>query len=223
MANLPGSIIFDCPADLMASYVADLGQEGNDRSPGTYSDLYQGFSTERGYVPVNRPIFDANGNIKFYIDGRNYSRIEEHSSDRTAKFKDTFSYLPSTSKSVYREASPVRIGFEITIIDKRFPLFLLMEDLLNFQRLELTKTGEFKLLTCHDAVRFETEDYKNKTFCTARTGAIEEVSVIDNNGTNRKGNRPCDKTSDLNYQNPSVFVIKGFKVKFMESKLRRLH
>lgn len=216
MSDIIRTVTFECPPlapEVKSRYLTALGQINNPNFPGMYGGR-QFRLKSRSKVPQNYPVFDASGNIKLRIHRSAYKDVREFTTEES-KFAVAFPYADNCT---YRKISTLRLGFEITIEDYRYPLRLLLERIATTQESTGAFSAKFKTIKCWDETRFDFEAFERGDYKTFRIGAIETIQDAgDGDGVSAEGLDGCELSDGV--PDFPKFFCGPYTVRFMESRV----
>lgn len=205
------TIQFELPSiPAIDKYKTSLGIQGDSGTPGEYELSYD---ADFGIESTTYPIFTANNRIELKVNPKKYTRIIEYIGGSEPSFRSFFN-------GVFKEVRSARLGFEISIPDKRVSLRLLFEKIMALQGSSVFSDGNWSSLKCWDSVRIEPDNFEDGSLVTEREGVIAFVGGTDGDGifVNDTFNL-CDP------QNPDserLYSGGGFQLRFLEVAPRLL-
>jgi hypothetical protein len=205
------TIQFEVPAiPAIAKYKTSLGIQDDPNTPGEYERSYD---AKFGSESTVYPIFTADGKVEIKVNPKQYTRIIEYVGGSEPSYQSFFN-------GFYKEVRSARVGFEVTVLDKRVPLRLLFEKIMDLQGSTVFKNGNWSTLKCWDSVGIEPDNYEDDSLVTERDGVIAFVNGSDGDGIFVNDTfKLCDPG---NPDSERLYGGGGFRLRFLEAAPRLL-
>jgi len=197
------------PIPAIDKYKTALGIQDDPTTPGEYELDY---NADFGVESTVYPIFTTDNKIEIKVNPRQYTRIIEFTGGEPSyrNFFDGF----------YKEVRSARIGFEVTILDKRMPLKFLFQKIIDLQASTVFMDGNWSTLKCWDCVGIEPDNFEDGSLETERDGVISFVGGTDGDGM--FVNETFNLCSPANPKSERLYAGGGFQLRFLEAVPRLL-